>query len=78
LEDVVLKRRDAPYILGHGLGWLKIKCAARDEFAIIGWTDPAGNREGLGSLLLGYYDSQGNLRYAGRVCTGSPAPCCAI
>jgi bifunctional non-homologous end joining protein LigD len=69
LEDVVLKRRDAPYILGHGLGWLKIKCAARDEFAIIGWTDPAGNREGLGSLLLGYY---------GRVGTGSPAPCCAI
>jgi bifunctional non-homologous end joining protein LigD len=70
LEGVVSKRRDAPYIPGHGHGWLKIKCAAREEFAIIGWTDPAGSREGLGSLLLGYYDAQGNLHYAGRVGTG--------
>ena len=53
LEDVVLKRRDAPYILGHGLGWLKIKCAARDEFAIIGWTDPADSREGFGVAAAG-------------------------
>jgi bifunctional non-homologous end joining protein LigD len=70
LEGVVSKRRDAAYIPGRGHGWLKIKCAAREEFAIIGWTDPAGSREGLGSLLLGYYDAQGNLHYAGRVGTG--------
>ena len=70
LEGVVSKRRDAPYIPGHGHGWLKIKCAAREEFAIIGWTDPAGSREGFGSLLLGYYDAQGNPHYAGRVGTG--------
>lgn len=70
LEGVVSKRRDAPYVPGHGHGWLKIKCAAREEFAIIGWTDPAGSREGLGSLLLGYYDARGNLHYAGRVGTG--------
>jgi bifunctional non-homologous end joining protein LigD len=72
LEDVVLKRRDAPYILGHGLGWLKIKCAARDEFAIIGWTDPAGNREGLGPLLLGYYDSQGTFAMPAASAQGHP------
>jgi len=49
----VLKGRDAPYIPGHGLGWLKIKCAARDEFAIIGWTDPADSREGFGVAAAG-------------------------
>lgn len=70
LEGVVSKRRDAPYIPGRGHGWLKIKCAAREEFAIIGWTDPVGSREGFGSLLLGYYDTQGSLHYAGRVGTG--------
>lgn len=53
MEGVVLKRRDAPYIPGHGLGWLKIKCAARDEFAIIGWTDPADSREGFGVAAAG-------------------------
>ena len=70
LEGVVSKRRDAPYCSGHGHGWLKIKCTAREEFAIIGWTDPAGSREGVGALLLGYYDVAGNLHYAGRVGSG--------
>jgi bifunctional non-homologous end joining protein LigD len=70
LEGVVTKRRDAPYVPGRGHGWLKIKCAEREEFVIIGWTDPAGSREGLGSLLLGYHDARGNLHYAGRVGTG--------
>jgi bifunctional non-homologous end joining protein LigD len=70
LEGVVSKRRDGPYVPGRGHGWLKIKCAAREEFAVIGWTDPAASREGFGSLLLGYYDVKGNLCYAGRVGTG--------
>jgi bifunctional non-homologous end joining protein LigD len=70
LEGVVSKRRDAPYVPGRGHSWLKIKCAEREEFVIIGWTDPAGSREGLGSLLLGYHDARGNLHYAGRVGTG--------
>jgi bifunctional non-homologous end joining protein LigD len=69
-EGIVSKRRDAPYTPGHGRDWLKIKCVAREEFAIIGWTDPRGSREGIGSLLLGYYDAAGNLHYAGRVGTG--------
>ena len=70
LEGVVSKRADGPYVPGRGHGWLKIKCTAREEFAVIGWTDPAGSREGFGSLLLGYYDLKGNLCYAGRVGTG--------
>ena len=37
---------------------------------MIGWTDPEGARPFLGALLLGYYDADGRLTYAGRVGTG--------
>jgi bifunctional non-homologous end joining protein LigD len=40
------------------------------EFVIGGYTDPQGSRTGLGALLLGYYDRDGNLVYAGKVGTG--------
>jgi bifunctional non-homologous end joining protein LigD len=42
----------------------------RQEFVIGGYTDPQGSRTGIGSLLLGYYDDQGVLRYAGNVGSG--------
>jgi bifunctional non-homologous end joining protein LigD len=70
LEGIVSKRRDLPYRPGRGDSWLKIKCSNRDEFIVIGFTDPAGHRLGLGALLLGYYDRHGTLHYAGRVGTG--------
>ena len=46
---------------------------------VIGWTDPEGARPFPGALLLGYYDPDGRLTYAGRVGTGTlgilePAP----
>ncbi|SEF14820.1 hypothetical protein SAMN05444161_9069 [Rhizobiales bacterium GAS191] len=28
---------------------------------IVGWTEPKGGRQGLGALLLGYYDGDGRL-----------------
>jgi bifunctional non-homologous end joining protein LigD len=37
---------------------------------VVGFTDPKGGRQGFGALLLGYYDPQGALHYAGRVGTG--------
>ena len=70
LEGIVSKRRTEPYRPGRSLGWLKVKCRNREEFVIIGFTDPDGSREGFGALLVGYYDPRGNLRYAGRVGTG--------
>lgn len=70
LEGIVSKRRGDAYRPGRGRSWLKIKCRNRDEFVIVGYTDPDGSREGFGALLLGYYDPQGQLRYAGRVGTG--------
>jgi bifunctional non-homologous end joining protein LigD len=70
LEGIVAKRRDRPYRPGRSTEWRKIKCVQRDEFVVIGFTEPSGTRQGFGALLLGYYDRAGALRYAGRVGTG--------
>jgi bifunctional non-homologous end joining protein LigD len=70
LEGIVSKQRDAPYTPGRGRLWLKVKCGNREEFVIIGFSDPGGTRQGFGSLLLGTHDGEGKLRYAGRVGTG--------
>jgi bifunctional non-homologous end joining protein LigD len=70
VEGIVAKRRDKPYEPGRGRSWLKIKVRNRDEFIVLGFSDPEGSREGFGSLLLGYYDPEGTLRYAGRVGSG--------
>jgi ATP-dependent DNA ligase len=70
LEGIVSKRADAPYTPGNRGLWLKVKCLHREEFVVTGWTDPEGSRPYLGALLLGYYNPQGRLIYAGRVGTG--------
>jgi hypothetical protein len=36
--------------------WRKVKCLHREEFVVVGWTDPEGSRLWLGALLLAYYD----------------------
>lgn len=69
LEGIVSKRGTSPYRSGRGRDWLKVKCGARQEFVIVGFTDPGGGRTGFGALLLGYYDS-GDLVFAGKVGTG--------
>ena len=50
--------------------WVKVKCLHREEFVVVGWTDPEGSRPFLGALLLAYYDPDGRLVYAGRAGTG--------
>jgi DNA ligase D-like protein (predicted ligase) len=70
VEGIVSKRADAAYIPGNRGLWLKVKCLNREEFVVIGWADPEGARPFLGALLLGYYDPDGRLTYAGRVGTG--------
>ena len=69
-EGLVVKRGDSPYRSGRSRDWLKFKCQASQEFVIAGYTDPKGSRTGFGALLLGYYDSDGMLVYAGKVGTG--------
>ena len=45
----------------------------REEFIVVGWSDPEGTRHRIGALLLGYYTpDDGKLIYAGRVGTGMP------
>jgi DNA ligase D-like protein (predicted ligase) len=69
-EGIIAKRADAPYRAGRSRDWLKFKCVAGQEFVIGGYTDPRGSRAGFGALLLGYYDADGRLVYAGKVGTG--------
>ena len=69
-EGVIAKRNDAPYRGGRSKAWLKFKCENSQEFVIGGYTDPRGSRVGFGALLLGYYEPDGMLAYAGKVGTG--------
>jgi DNA ligase D-like protein (predicted ligase) len=69
-EGVVSKTIDAPYASGNRGLWRKAKWLNRQEFVIVGWSDPEGSRPYLGALLLGYYADDRKLIYAGRVGTG--------
>jgi DNA ligase D-like protein (predicted ligase) len=71
-EGVVSKTIDAPYAPGNRGLWRKAKALNRQEFVVVGWSDPEGSRPHLGALLLGYYTDDGKLIYAGRVGTGMP------
>jgi DNA ligase D-like protein (predicted ligase) len=70
LEGIISKRAEATYSPGNRGLWVKVKCQNREEFVVVGWTDPEGARPWLGALLLAYYDPDGRLVYAGRVGTG--------
>jgi bifunctional non-homologous end joining protein LigD len=68
-EGIISKRADAPYTSGRSPNWIKIKCVRQQEFVVGGFTLPGDKGDGLGSLLLGYYEG-GKLIYAGRTGTG--------
>jgi len=70
VEGIVSKRVDAAYAPGNRGLWRKVKCLNRAEFVVIGWTEPEGRRPYLGALLLGYYDPNRKMIYAGRVGAG--------
>jgi len=69
-EGLIAKLADSPYRAGRQKDWLKFKCETNQEFVIGGWTDPQRSRVAFGALLLGYYDPDGKLVYAGKVGTG--------
>ena len=70
LEGIIAKRRASRYQSSRSADWIKLKCGLRQEFVIGGYTDPQGTRAGFGSLLLGVYNAQGALQYAGNVGSG--------
>ena len=49
---------------------IQSKCLNREEFVVIGYSEPEGSRPYFGALPLGYYDDDGRLVYAGRAGTG--------
>jgi DNA ligase D-like protein (predicted ligase) len=71
VEGIVSKRINGRYQPDRRT-WLKIKCLNREEFVVVGYSDPEGSRHLIGSLLLGYNTPERRLIYAGRVGTGMP------
>ena len=55
VEGIVSKRVDRSYAPEDRRFWLKSKCLNREEFIVIGWSEPSGSRSHFGALLLGYY-----------------------
>jgi bifunctional non-homologous end joining protein LigD len=72
LEGVVAKRLDSTYLAGiRSRHWLKVKNHLVQEFVVGGWAPGQGAREAtMGALLIGYFEKDGRLHYAGRVGTG--------
>lgn len=72
LEGVIGKRAGSTYISRRSNDWIKLKCRLRQEFVIVGYTEPQGSRSGFGAILVGVHKDIGDkeLLYAGRVGTG--------
>ena len=71
MEGLIGKRLGSPYVCRRSSDWIKLKCQHRQEFVIVGFTEPKGSRHAFGALLLGLHDRDtGELRYAGKVGTG--------
>jgi len=72
LEGIVAKRKDSVYEPGkRSHDWLKIKAVLTDDFVVGGFSQGQGGRsDTFGALLLGRYDDDGNLVYAGHAGSG--------
>jgi len=72
LEGIVAKRLGAPYEPGRRSGaWVKVKAKRTTELVVAGWLPGEGRRrETVGALLLGRYEGDDKLVYAGRVGSG--------
>jgi bifunctional non-homologous end joining protein LigD len=65
-EGIISKNAEAPYRSGRSEGWLKIKCAQRAKFPVVGFVKDPG---GIAALYLGRHDGK-ELNYVGKVGTG--------
>jgi bifunctional non-homologous end joining protein LigD len=65
-EGIIAKEAESLYAEGRrSLSWLKIKIIDEQEAIICGYTDPKGSRKKIGSLVLGMYGDNNELRYVG-------------
>jgi bifunctional non-homologous end joining protein LigD len=69
LEGVIAKNAEQPYRAGRSSHWLKIKADRTADFAVVGFTEPKGSRQGFGALQLADHVN-GRFVYAGRAGTG--------
>ena len=69
LEGMVAKHATSRYESRRSREWLKIKIVDEQEFVIGGFTEPQGERDYFGALVLGVYED-GKLRWVGNVGTG--------
>ena len=71
MEGLIGKRVGSLYQSRRSTDWIKLKCKHRQEFVVVGFSEPKGSRSAFGALLLGLHDADsGELRYAGKVGTG--------
>jgi len=63
-EGVIAKERDAPYRPGERTGMVKIKRVRTIDAVVFGWR-PGKEPDTVGSLILGLYDDDGELRVVG-------------
>jgi len=72
LEGIMAKRKSSRYLPGiRSSDWIKIKKSLTADLVVGGYIPGKGHREPyFGGLLLGAYDSEGELIYVGRVGTG--------
>ncbi|MBI2823023.1 MAG: DNA ligase D [Acidobacteria bacterium] len=64
LEGIIAKQRNSRYESKRSPLWRKIRCRLRQEFVVVGYTEPKGSRGCFGSLLLGLYQN-GKLLFTG-------------
>jgi bifunctional non-homologous end joining protein LigD len=69
LEGILAKHATSTYESRRSREWLKIKLVTRQEFVVGGFTEPQGDRDYFGALVLGTYEN-GKLRWVGNVGTG--------
>ncbi|HEX8541632.1 MAG TPA: DNA ligase D [Pseudomonas sp.] len=71
MEGLIGKRVGSLYQSRRSTDWIKLKCKHRQEFVVVGFSEPKGSRSAFGALLLGLHDADsGELCYAGKVGTG--------
>jgi bifunctional non-homologous end joining protein LigD len=67
-EGVMAKRIDFGYQPGVRTdAWRKLKVEFREEFVVGGFTKPRNTRKHIGALLLGAFDTTGQLVYVGHM-----------
>lgn len=76
-EGVIAKKADSIYESRRSRSWLKFKCIMQQELVIGGYTEPRGQRDRFGALLVGYFKGN-SFMYAGKVGTGFDAATIAM